>query len=473
MQIPLVTGSYKERSRHLNPSKCVNFYPVLDTTDQGNKYKISYYSGAGYKLYKNISGSVVRGLFSWDESAYVVVDNVFYVIASDNTITTVGTLSSSNGFIKMRANPTQLMIINKGSSEGYIYTFSTGVLSTISDPDYPGADDIDYQDGYFLVVRNGRLYFSAINDGTTWDGLDVVTPTYQADFARAVVSLKEDLILLGDKTTEIYYNNGVAPFERKPNHSLSYGTISSNSLLNIDESVIFMTNSYNGSGYVVRMSNNYEIKPISSQAIDYQISKFQTINDAFAISYKDGSHLFYQLTFPSEGRTFVYDITTDQWHERESLKSNNITISRHTANCQMFFNNQNIIGDYESGKLYFFDSSVYTENGRQIIGYVDSVPLNDDLKYLQISSFQVDMSTGNALATGQGDNPQLALQISKDNMPFGNERFMSSGKIGQYNRRVKYNRLGTARTWVFRVKYAEPNPMEILGVSAHGSSGAF
>jgi len=75
-----------------------------------------------------------------------------------------------------------------------------------------------------------------------------------------------------------------------------------------------------------------------------------------------------------------------------------------------------------------------------------------DFNYLQ-----VDVESGVGLETGQGEDPQLMLRVSKDSgHHFTNERWLSAGKVGEYNRRAKWYRLGDSRTWTFRIRATDP-----------------
>jgi hypothetical protein len=56
-----------------------------------------------------------------------------------------------------------------------------------------------------------------------------------------------------------------------------------------------------------------------------------------------------------------------------------------------------------------------------------------------------------------GANPQVMLQISKDNgKTWGPERWTSLGKIGAYRDRVEWRRFGKARDWTFKLRLTDP-----------------
>jgi hypothetical protein len=82
--------------------------------------------------------------------------------------------------------------------------------------------------------------------------------------------------------------------------------------------------------------------------------------------------------------------------------------------------------------------------------------------YLE-TSFQ----KGVGLSTGQGDDPTVMLQVSRDGgMTWGSELWKTLGKEGKYKTRAKWNRLGTSRNTVFKLKITDPVYRVLIGAVA-------
>jgi hypothetical protein len=499
---PLALGSYTSRSKTLNRSRCVNLYPVIEESmtgmanktvspsidayynnsnrtqqrsGEGNKSPVAFFTAPGYALFASVAGPSIRGMYyaSSVERAFFVVRDTLYELFSSGKTSALGTLSSYTGDIMMECNDTQLFIAVRGTTEAYYVTFSTSTLTALSNVNYPGSEFLGYQDGYLFTIWQGRLYWSGVLDVTAWDGLSILTPSFQADKLMAYCTVKEHIILLGTQTLEVYYEDGSSPFSRLPFHSLQYGTRAPKTVLMIDEQVMFLTSAKNGSRYIVSASpeSNFQIARVSSRTIENRINSFNTVEDAFSISYEEEGHLFYQITFPTEDVTLVYDPSTRQWHERESPTIDGLSVGRHTANCCISAWGYNLIGDYQSGSIYYFDSSIFTENGRQLSGYIDTVTNSDSEVYKHISSLQLVVSNGKAAATGQGSDPQFMLQVCKENEAFSPEIFSSSGAAGEGSTRTQWKGLGTAVSWVFRLRYAEPIAQEVISGIVEGDIG--
>lgn len=95
-----------------------------------------------------------------------------------------------------------------------------------------------------------------------------------------------------------------------------------------------------------------------------------------------------------------------------------------------------------------------------IIGLTDGSYLDgwlDEIKILK----------GEALSTLGGTNPKAMLDWSDDGgHTWSNELWRSIGKIGDYDARAKWNRLGSSRNRIFRVTISDPVKKVIMGAYA-------
>jgi hypothetical protein len=70
---------------------------------------------------------------------------------------------------------------------------------------------------------------------------------------------------------------------------------------------------------------------------------------------------------------------------------------------------------------------------------------------------QVDLQAGVGLVTGQGSDPQLMVEISRDGgRSYGPEQWIDIGAIGEYLTRVEVRRCGSAEDFVFRFSMTDP-----------------
>jgi PKD repeat protein len=69
-----------------------------------------------------------------------------------------------------------------------------------------------------------------------------------------------------------------------------------------------------------------------------------------------------------------------------------------------------------------------------------------------------------AYVESPGADPQVMLRLSNDGgKTWITEQWRSAGRVGEYLRRVRWNRLGSARRRVFEVSVTDPAPWKITG----------
>ncbi|MDE2144969.1 MAG: hypothetical protein KGJ01_03330, partial [Patescibacteria group bacterium] len=419
MIIPFVGPSYSGTSLNINAQQAINWYVEKDAT---GKNIISLLPTPGTKLFANYGALSTRGMHVFNGLLYLVSGNLVYSVNPAGTIIFIGTLLTASGRVSMADNglsPTggnQLMIVD--GTAGYIYNSGTGVFARITDINFPstGADMVTFIDGYFIVnIGGGSSSFQVSNfyDGSTWNALNKSTADADPDLLLAVASTHRDLWLLGEYTTEVWYDSGQGnpPFARYPSTLIEHGIAAKWSIAVGDSTLFWLAQSRQGKGYVVK-SVGYNVQTISTPAIDDQISTYQNISDAFGYVYTQAGHTFYVLTFPSADATWVYDVTTDMWHQRSTYQGDFYGIHRHIGNCYANYMGKHLIGDYIDGDIYQMDENVYTDNGQPIVRVRTTQHLSKDMKTVFIRRLQVDIETGVGDVTGI--DPQVMLSWSDD-----------------------------------------------------------
>ena len=152
------------------------------------------------------------------------------------------------------------------------------------------------------------------------------------------------------------------------------------------------------------------------------------------------------------------------WHERNYTDSDGIHYM-HRGVTQDFFSGKVLVGDWLSGNIYELDPDTPTDNGQEIHRERACPHIWNNMDRAFYGSFQLDIEVGVGLTgDGQDSNPQIMLQISDDGgKTWGNEIWRAAGKIGEYRKRLIWNRLGSSRDRVFRIKMTDPVKWVILG----------
>ena len=164
----------------------------------------------------------------------------------------------------------------------------------------------------------------------------------------------------------------------------------------------------------------------------------------------------YQITFPTDNRTFLYDMTTGIWSEMQTGVTQNYA-TRHQANYCAQVNGVTYVSDYQNGNIYWFDENTFTDNGTPILRQLTTRHASSNFNVFGIDELYFDMDTGVGLQSGQGSDPQIMIACSKDNgRTYSTDRYMSLGTVGSYLTRVITRQWGTARDFVFRIQMTDP-----------------
>ena len=344
--------------------------------------------------------------------------------------------------------------------------FPTTKAYEIGEDDFPdGATTCDHLDRYFIVELGSRFFISGQAIGGSWDSLEFSSAEQQPDGIVRVFVDHQEITLFGDETTEYFGNTQAADFPFSPIQGTAdeWGLAAKWSVAKADNSYMYLATNTMGEAMLVR-SSGYQPTPIDNDDFHSTINARNfTVSDATAFSYLLGGHPMYQITFPSEGKTFLYDLKTTVLSE---LKSDGIT--RHRAELHINFLGKHYVSDYENGKVYLLDSSIYTDNGEPIQRLIRSKhDYNLEHKELILHRFQVLMETGVGLSTGQGSDPKMMYRCSKDlGHTWSVEAQESVGKLGEYEEpRVLFEDLGAGRVFTHEISYSEPTKFTVTGVN--------
>lgn len=447
-------------------------YPEMGTAS--SKSPAMLVGTPGKRLWATLPGGNIRGMLRYDENtAFVACGGTVYRVSRTGTFTVVGTIDAGTSVVSMASNGIKVMLVT--GPNGYIINPVTSTLSAITDPDFVGADTVQFLDGYFVFNKTGTGQFqiTGLYD-TTLDALDFATAEGAPDTLLSLVVDHRELWLFGETSTEVFFNSGNVdfPFERINGAFIEQGCAARFSPTKMDNTVYWLTADELGHGTVQR-AQGYTPQRVSTHAIEYAISQMSRIDDAVGYAYQQEGHSFYVLTFPTAKQTWAYDASTGLWHQRAWRDPATGRLGQDRAVCQMPFANKTIVGDYGNGNLYILDLDYFTDNGDPIprirtCGHV----AEPDYKQLFFSSLQVDMQTGVGLNTGQGSDPKAMLQWSDDGgHTWGNELWASIGKMGDRTARVKWRRLGRSRDRVFRVTITDPVRVILVGASVKAVAG--
>jgi hypothetical protein len=242
---------------------------------------------------------------------------------------------------------------------------------------------------------------------------------------------------------------------RSSNGFIELGVLAGPTLQKADNGVFWLA-----SDKTVRRLEGVTPVRVSTYAIEQILEDAQDVSDAFAFTYTHQGHVFYALTLPSAARTLVYDIGTNEWHERESYG-----VSRWAANAACECYGRVFVGHYADGRVGELNALTYAEwDDVQRMSWIYGSAFDDGARLFH-SELEIDVETGVGLSQGQGSDPRATLYYANDGgQVFSAMPTRSLGAQGARRQRVRWNRLGMARDRVYRVDISDP-----VRVTVHGT----
>ena len=433
-----------------------------EITADGDKSKAVLYGTPGTLLAAALPNTI-RGWRVAGSKLYACNGpNVTYLDTALTQAYLANAITNGTGKVGMTANATQLMLVD--GIAGYTSTLPTGALTAIADVDFPnGATTCTYVAGYGVVEKpnTSQFWVSALNDFTGWTGTFFQSAFSSPNYLVAVDSDHGILILFGTDYLEYWYASGALdfPFAHIPNADQQWGLAAKWSRYHLDNALVFLAQHPQGQYQVMKIAltdGGYAPRRISNSDLENIIAGLSTPSDAVGCGYMLDGHAFYQLTFQAAQRSFLVDVNAPvpMWYE---VQTGVATSGRHIADLSITFNAVSYVSDYASGNIYQVSPSTYTDNGVTIKRLIQSRHIGDGNE-MSIDEVFFDMETGVGLQSGQGSDPQIMLEVSKDGgRTFGPQRFINFGKVGQYDApRAVARRVANGRDIVLRVSMTDP-----------------
>ena len=334
---------------------------------------------------------------------------------------------------------------------------STPVLNTINDPHfYNGATTCTYQGGYLICNQYGtNIFFFSNVDAATWPPLNIASVDTYSDVVVAMQSNNQELYALCSKTIQIWSANpnatASAPFAPISGRSVNIGLVAPGTVKQIAGTFLWLGASDQGSGIVYSMSNDTPTR-VSNHSIEYRLQQLGNLSTSIALTYQQDGHQFYALNCPGAGTTYVYDLTTEQWVEFQS--SQNGVSDRWWPSSHCYVAGTHIFGDYRNGNIYTMVDGFWMDNDQPLIRIRQCPHSTDGVQMCFYKTLQIFVQAGTGTQTV---DPRYVLEISRDGgQTYSNPIYASAGKIGQYQARARWQRLGRGRDVVFRVSCSDP-----------------
>ena len=452
MEIPIANGFYVSESLPVSAQQCTNLVPnIVERNAFSNAQLFGTQGIDALTTSGSLDTDVNRGSWDLNGTPYFVNGNTLYrlnqsfVLGVETfTLTSLGTISGL-GRVSMADNGTQLMILVPGGN-GYIYTVAGGLVQ-ITDADFIANGNPQYVvfiDGYFACTTDTKKWIvSDLNDGTSWNALDFGTAEADPDIPVAPVVHNNQLFITGSETTEGFQNIGGAgfPFQRN-NIFLDKGCYAPSSLISTNDR-FFMVGGGKDESPAVWAYMGGTFQKVSTIVIDSILDSYSDTNIALIFSMAWSAKGQYYVAFVLPDRCFVYNITTNLWHEQKSGIPDaygDLIQTRWRVNSLVTAYGYQIVGDFTDGRIGKLNADTYTEYGSNIIRIFNPPVIVNNGRPFRIPMIELTMEAG--VGNSNVADPTVSLALSKDAKIYAYERNRRIGKVGRYNQRTIWRKNG-------------------------------
>jgi hypothetical protein len=426
------SGSYTVQAVNADNQICRNLYPEVNESGSGRSKMVLNPTPGLAKIAS--FGGAPRGQLEYNGREFIVADTQLYEITQTSggtgvpitvSVTVRGTGLANDGLpASMVCSQTQLLVASGGSV--YLLVLATNAFSQIAASNFTLSTgpapvrQVEFCDSFFLalIANSGTVCISNVFDASSWNlnGQIVVSV-----FPENVVGMKTDhrqVWLRGNKKTVVYYASGsLNVFDVVPGGFIEQGGASPFSCDKVDNSLLWIGQDDKGDRVAWR-AVGYNASRISTHATELAWQKYPKASDAVSYAYQKFGHSFWQVLFPSanngNGATWVYDVATGLWHERDLLNVTSGASMGHPSWNHSFWNGTHIVGDWRSSNLYQMDEAFLDNAGVPIVRVRRAPHISTELEVVKHTRFELDMETGLGpeppLQTGGGAPTVLTLK---------------------------------------------------------------
>lgn len=380
-----------------------------------------------------------------NDKLYAVVGSDFISVDTDLKVTVNnGPFDTSSGPCYIAWNLFKICVTDGKNAA----LFDPEDLSAVDVSNFPGGRGMTFLNGFLLSGGNDpdnydtiKCYASKVYEADIWDALSFGAVESKPDPLLLVESTKDAAIMYGSDSTEVWNYNGdgtAFPFSYLPGSAITYGLAAVESVATLGGSKVALMKSGNSvmPGYI----EGYNLISLTKDypAISLEWSRYSRVDDAVGCSYTLGGKPVYQITFPTVGKTWVYDATSGTWVRFETGGSGFIGVRA------IDFNGTTYVATRD-GAIYKFDPTKSSDGSTPAYFELRSNPMRGLSTYSSVSRITLDLDTGNAPSLPESTeyDPTINISISGDGgYTFKPSRTIRTGKIGEFKTRATVRRLG-------------------------------
>jgi len=406
-----------------------------------------------------------------------VIGNVVYMINVNLFNTIINYIDTYLGDVYIAENNSKQIAICDGQSL-YIYDYELSTFTKITLNFQPGY--VNFQNSRFLisVVGTNSWRLSVLGkitgpDSFPFDTQHVGYLETKPDVVIAPVRFPgrgNMLFLFGQTVAEAWQDVGSPqfPYQRSSAFNIDYGCINPSTIA-YNENMIVWISINEKSGPCITYSDGGDAVRLSNDGIDYRLSKITNFDNVYGFLFRQDGHLIYQVSFPDDNVTVIYDFNTKVFF---SLCSPDM--KAHPAKQVAFFNGKYYFVSFEDGNIHELSSDIYNSDGVEIprIIVTKNLRLPDASRFI-LNSVSITMEQGVTNQHSFNDvnytGERLMLAVSKNGgYTFGNYTEKQIRPLGKYKNMMRFFNLGFSNDFVLQFRFYGLGRLVIIGCSGVG-----
>jgi len=448
MKLPLVKGSKigaNAEWRDFLPKNMVAFVQEVDG-DLGYLRTLD-----GLKQFSTAIGEDRGGIWSDRFKVHLRVSGAKLITVDQfGAITDVGgaTVITGTGQVKFANSFNSIALVANG--EYYRYDPVGATLTLIAKPAGAGNYiDVTWVAGYYFFTDSENVWNTTLLDETVLSAIEYAGSDFAPDDIVGLEKSTDDKLLVFNRYTTDRFTNVAGPqfpFARITSASIPIGIVGTGAKVNMGDgawAVFGGSKEYSPTFYM--LTNSYqkistgEIDSIIDTYSDYELTNMQMeIRDnrdqRLVICHLPRHVVVYDVTYSAAVGVPIWYIWTSG--DKPWRGINGVYDPRNVDNSASAW----IYGDKDDARLGKLDTTICTQYDVALDWAVATplVKIGGTIKQLEVKT-----APGHSTET----NPQVFISTTKDGVLYGPKIMISSGKSGEYQKRIGAYSLGDYPNW--------------------------
>lgn len=287
---------------------------------------------------------------------------------------------------------------------------------------------------------------------------------YQPDNTIAICSNGSRLYALGEKSYQIFQYTGDqdSPFNSPDTAAKLIGIKAADSLAQLGEHTFWLGAGDMGNNGIYYNNGNIDSTRISTPDIEREISSFRTTKDAYGQIWQENQHIFYAITFPTDHRTFVYDLKEQAWHERASLNAKSKPVEWRYKFATLSPKGETLWADKDN--IVSIASNSWTEHdGNPMLRLRRGGVIYNNYSNFYIDALTIEMNNGQ-MENLTGKDANISMRYTADGSDWTDTEVVNIGTAGDYDYDCTFYQFGLAKTFTIELSTTDDFPFSLYGL---------